>query len=117
MKKLLAAIVFFGLIGYVMYPVHAGPPAGGYPKQVPFMLFCHKDESLMLRALARSFGEYIFAEGTASDGTLFFLRDPRDGSFSVAGTVGGETCVIFNGENMEIFDEPPILPTPEEKDT
>ena len=38
---------------------HAGPPPGGYPKQVPFMLFCHKDEALMLKAIERSFNEYI----------------------------------------------------------
>ena len=98
-------------------PAFAGPPSGGYPKHAGFMLYCHKDESLMLRALSRSFGEYIFAEGTAADGTLFLMHDPRDGSFSIAGTVAGETCVIFNGEKLKFFDEPPILPSQDEEDT
>ena len=90
--------------------VHAAPPPGGYPKQVPFMLFCHKDEGLMLKAIERSFHEYIFAVGEAGGGVLYFTRDPDDGSFSVVGTLGGETCVIFNGENLEEFDEPPYRP-------
>ena len=115
--KTITKMFLTGLLAGFFMTATAGPPSGGYPKQVPFMLFCHKDQSLMLKALSRSFGEYIFAEGAAADGTLFILHDPRDGSFSVAGTVGGETCVIFNGEKLKIFDEPPILPTPEEEDT
>ena len=90
--------------------VHAAPPPGGYPKQVPFLLFCHKDEGLMLKAIERTFHEYIFAAGMAGDGgVLYFTRDPDDGSFSVVGTLGGETCVIFNGKNLEDFDEPPYI--------
>ena len=97
--------------------VFAGPPPGGYPKQVPFMLFCHKDEALMLKAIERSFNEYIFAAGTAGGGILYFTRDPDDGSFSVGGTLGGETCVIFNGENLEDFDEPPYIENEGDEDT
>ena len=87
----------------------AGPPPGGYPKQVPVLIFCHKDEALMLKAIERTFHEHIFAAGTTGGGILYFTRDPDDGSFSVVGTMNNETCVIFNGENLEDFDEPPYI--------
>ena len=85
---------------------YAGPPPGGYPKKVPFMLFCHKDEAMLLNAVERTFHEYIFASGEAGDGILYFTRDPDDGSFSIVGTLNNETCVIFNGENLQLFDPP-----------
>ena len=98
--------------------VFAAPPPGGYPKQVPFMLFCHKDAALMLKAIERTFHEYIFAAGTAGDGgVLYFTRDPDDGSFSIVGTINNETCVIFNGENLEDFDEPPYIEKEGDQDT
>ena len=98
--------------------VFAAPPPGGYPKQVPFMLFCHKDEALMLKAIERTFHEYIFAAGTAGDGgVLYFTRDPDDGSFSIVGTINNETCVIFNGTNLEDFDEPPYIEKEGDQDT
>ena len=98
------------LIALSLSVANAGPPPGGYPKQVPFLLFCHKDEGLMLKAIERTFHEYIFAAGMAGDGgVLYFTRDPDDGSFSVVGTINDETCVIFNGENLEDFDEPPYI--------
>ena len=112
MKKLFLFALFF-----IPFIVSAGPPPGGYPKQVPFMLFCHKDEALMLKAIERSFNEYIFAAGTTGGGILYFTRDPDDGSFSVVGTLGGETCVIFNGENLEDFDEPPYIEKEGDEDT
>lgn len=90
----------------------AGPPPGGYPKQVPFMLFCHPDQSTMLESVQSSFHEYIFGVGDFMEGggVLFFLRDPDDGSFSIVGTIGGETCIVFNGENFTLSDEPPYRP-------
>ena len=35
--------------------------------------------------------------------------DPDSGSFRVVGTLNDETCVIFNGEHLEDFDEPPYI--------
>ena len=105
MKKIIIAL---GLL--FCSAVVAGPPPGGYPKQVPFMLFCHKDEALMFEAIERTFNEYIFAAGMMGNGgVLYFTRDPDDGSFSVVGTLNDETCVIFNGEHLADFDEPPYI--------
>ncbi len=49
-------------------------------------------------------------------GVLYFTRDPDDGSFSVVGTLNDETCVIFNGEHLEDFDEPPYIEKEGEED-
>ena len=105
MKKIIIALGFLFCSAVV-----ASPPPGGYPKQVHFMLFCHKDEALMFEAIERTFNEYIFAAGMMGNGgVLYFTRDPDDGSFSVVGTLNDETCVIFNGEHLEDFDEPPYI--------
>ena len=107
------------ILALMMFPFIAssGPPPGGYPKQVPFMIFCHKDEALMLKAIENTFHEYIFAAGMTGDGgVLYFTRDPNDGSFSIVGTYNNETCVIFNGEHLEDFDEPPYIKKEGDKD-
>ena len=113
MKKIIIALGFLFCSAVV-----ASPPPGGYPKQVPFMLFCHKDEALMFEAIERTFNEYIFAAGMMGNGgVLYFTRDPDDGSFSVVGTLNDETCVIFNGEHLEDFDEPPYIRKEGDEDT
>lgn len=95
----------------------AGPPPGSYPKQVPFILYCHKDEATMLYAVQSSFHEYISltAEiGKAGDMMLYLLEDPDDKSMSVVVTNDGETCLVFSGDNTEHLDEPDYIPS--EKD-
>jgi hypothetical protein len=108
------------ILALMMFPFMAssGPPDGGYPKQVPFMLYCHQDQSKMLYSVQSSFHEYIFGEGDfmEGDGVLFFLRDPDDGSFSIVGTIGQETCVVFNGQNFKELDKPPFIPSETDED-
>ena len=89
----------------------AGPPPDSYQKQVPFLLFCHKSENLIIGAIQKSFGEYIFATGDVMDGRMkmFFFKDPDDKSFTIGATMGDETCVIFSGDNFEHFDKPPYI--------
>ena len=91
--------------------VYAAPPPDSYQKQVPFLLFCHKDENLIVEAIQKSFGEYIFATGDVMDGRMkmFFFKDPDDKSFTIGATMGDETCVIFSGDNLEHFDKPPYI--------
>tara|TARA_R100001530_G_scaffold134631_2_gene109885 strand:- start:717 stop:1064 length:348 start_codon:yes stop_codon:yes gene_type:complete len=107
------------IVALMLFPflASAGPPAGSYPKQVPFILYCHKDESVMLYAVQSSFHEYISATsdiGDEDDMKLFILEDPDDKSMSIIVTNGGETCLVFNGSNTEHFDEPDYIPS--EKD-
>ena len=119
MKKLLAALVFFGLLGYVMYPSHAGPPPTGYQKQATFLLFCDKDEAALLLAVSSSFHEYISATADIREGVmkLFLFEDPDDRSMSIVVTQGGETCLVFSGENISHFDEPDYIPSEGDTDT
>ena len=106
MKKLLFLITLFFCVNSF-----AGPPPDSYQKQVPFLLFCHKDENLIIKAIQKSFGEYIFATGNVANGmmTMFFFGDPEDESFTIAATMDDETCVIFSGDNLEYFDKPPYI--------
>jgi len=97
----------------------AGPPPDSYQKQVPFLLFCHKNENLIIEAIQKSFGEYIFATGNVANGmmTMFFFGDPEDESFTIAATMDDETCVIFSGDNLEYFDKPPYIMKEGDEDT
>ncbi len=97
----------------------AGPPPNSYQKQVPFLLFCHKDENLIIAAIQKSFSEYIFATGNVANGmmTMFFFGDPEDNSFTIAATMDDETCVIFSGDNLEYFDKPPYMMKEGDEDT
>ena len=106
MRKILAIVFMLFLI-----PAFAGPPPDSYQKQVPFLLFCHKDENLIIKAIQKSFGEYIFATGDVANGMMkmFFFKDPDDKSFTIGATMDDETCVIFSGENLEHFDKPPYI--------
>jgi hypothetical protein len=111
MKLLLLILMMISPLAY------AGPPPDSYPKQVPFILYCHKDEATMLYAVQSSFHEYISltAEiGKAGDMMLYLLEDPDDKSMSVVVTNGGETCLVFSGGNTEHLDEPDYIPS--EKD-
>ena len=110
--------ILFIALALIPFSLQAGPPPGSYPKQVPFILYCHKDEATMLHAVQSSFHEYISltAEiGKEGDMTLFLLEDPDDKSMSVVVTSDGETCLIFSGDNTEHFDEPDYIPSEEDE--
>ena len=110
-KILLTLLLTFSAVS------QAGPHPGSYPKQVPFILYCHKDEATMLYAVQSSFHEYISLTAEiskAGDMMLYLLEDPDDKSMSVVVTNDGETCLVFSGDNTEHFDEPDYIPS--EKD-
>ena len=118
MKQLIKLFLTGFLAGFFMTAV-AGPPPDGYPKQVPFMLFCHPDETMMISAIQKSFHEYISATADIRDGAmkLFLLEDPDDKSMSIMVTQGGESCLIFSGENIEHFDIPAYIPKEGDEET
>jgi len=111
--------ILISLIAFVAMQSYAGPPPDSYQKQVPFLLFCHKSENLIIEAIQKSFGEYIFATGNVANGmmTMFFFGDPEDESFTIAATMDDETCVIFSGDNLEYFDKPPYIMKEGDEDT
>jgi len=108
------------LAGFFMTAV-AGPPDDGRGgvRQTMFSLFCHPSETMMLLALQKSFHEYISATADIGDGAmkLFLLEDPDDRSMSIMVTQGGESCLIFSGENLQHFDAPPYIPKEGDQET
>ena len=115
MLRRLLAVLLCSVVPFAF----GGPPPDGYPKQVPFMLFCHPDETMMISAIQKSFHEYISATADIRDGAmkLFLLEDPDDKSMSIMVTQGGESCLIFSGENIEHFDIPAYIPKEGDEET
>ena len=65
------------------------------------------------------FHEYISTTADIRDGAmkLFLLEDPDDKSMSIMVTQGGESCLIFSGENIEHFDIPAYIPKEGDEET
>ena len=120
MKHLIKLFLTGFLAGFFMTAV-AGPPDDGRGgvRQTMFYLYCHPDETMMIAAIQRSFHEYISATADVKDGAmkLFLLEDPDDKSMSIMVTQGGESCLIFSGENIEHFDVPAYIPSEGDTDT
>ena len=110
-----------GLLAGFFMTATAGPPddGRGQVKQVMFYLYCHPDETMMVAAIQKSFHEYISATADVKDGAmkLFLLEDPDDKSMSIMVTQGGESCLIFSGENIQHFDVPAYIPSEGDTDT
>ena len=113
MKHLLILLMLFTSTAY------AGPPDGGRPLQVPFLLYCHPSETDMVAAVAKSFGEHIAI--TADVGTpprmklLIFLNEEKK-TLSIMGT-SNESCLVFSASNVEHFDKPAYLPKEGDEET
>ena len=120
MKHLIKLFLTGFLAGFFMTAV-AGPPDDGRGgvRQTMFYLYCHPDETMMIAAIQRSFHEYISATADVKDGAmkLFLLEDPDDKSMSIMVTQGGESCLIFSGENIQHFDVPAYIPSEGDTDT
>jgi len=104
MKHLLILLMLFTSTAY------AGPPDGGRPLQVPFLLYCHPSETDMVAAVAKSFGEHIAITADVGDHMklLIFLNEETR-TLSIMGTAE-ESCLIFSGKNVEHFERPPYMP-------
>ena len=105
MRKILAIVFMLFLI-----PAFAGPPDGGRPLQVPFLLYCHPSETDMVAAVAKSFGEHIAITADVGDHMklIIFLNEEKK-TLSIVGTAE-ESCLIFSGKNIEHFERPPYMP-------
>ena len=115
MFKRLVAVLLCSVVPFAF----GGPPPTGYQKQAPFLLFCDKNEATLLFAVSSSFHEYISATADIRNGEmkLFLLEDADDKSMSIVVTQGGETCLIFSGENIQHFDEPDYIPKDGDEET
>ena len=103
MKKFLLSLLLFPIMAF------AGPPDGGRPLQVPFLLYCHPSENDMVAAIAKSFGEHIALTADVGDHMklLIFLNEETK-TLSIMGTAE-ESCLIFSGKNVEHFERPPYM--------
>jgi len=112
MKKLLFLITLFFCVNSF-----AGPPDGGRPLQVPFLLYCHPSENEMVAAIAKSFGEHIAITANVGDHMklLIFLNEETK-TLSIMGTAE-ESCLIFSGKNVEHFERPPYMPKEGDEET
>ena len=97
------------LIMLIPMQLSAGPPDGGRPLQVPFLLYCHPSETDMVAAVAKSFGEHIAITADVGDHMklLIFLNEETK-TLSIMGTAE-ESCLIFSGKNVEHFEKPPYM--------
>jgi len=95
----------FIILTLMLFPflASAGPPEGGKPIQVPFMLYCHPSENDMILAIAKSFGEHVAITADVGDPSRMKL------------------FIFLNEEkktiNVEHFDRPTYLPKEGDEET
>jgi hypothetical protein len=101
--------IFFAILALLPFALQAGPPDGGRPLQVPFLLYCHPSENDMVAAIAKSFGEHIAITADVGDHMklIIFLNEDTK-TISIMGTAE-ESCLIFSGKNVEHFEKPPYI--------
>ena len=105
------------LIMLIPMQLSAGPPDGGRPLQVPFLIYCHPSENDMVAAIAKSFGEHIALTADVGDHMkLFIFLNEETRTLSIMGTAD-ESCLIFSGTNVEQFDAPAYLPKEGDEET
>ena len=106
----------FLLLGLHLPVSHAGPPPGGQIRMIPFRMYCHPDETLMIAAVMQSFGQHISMTSDVNGGvmTLYIFENPEEKSLSIMATSRQspplESCLIFSGENVEHFIRPSLMP-------
>jgi hypothetical protein len=115
----------FIILTLMLFPflASAGPPEGGKPIQVPFMLYCHPSENDMILAIAKSFGEHVAITADVGDPSrmkLFIFLNEEKKTLSIMGTATSplnESCLVFSAINVEHFDRPAYLPKEGDEET
>jgi|24BtaG_2_1085350.scaffolds.fasta_scaffold39784_2 hypothetical protein len=121
MKKILVGLAL-AMFSLMLYEVKAGPPPGGEVRMIPFRTYCHPDETLMVAAVMKSFGQHISMTSDVAGGamTLYIFENPDDGTMSIMATSREspplESCLIFSGSNVKHFIRPTMMPPRDTKD-
>ena len=114
--KTITKMFLTGLLAGFFMTASAGPPPGGEVRMIPFRTYCHPDETLMIAAVMKSFGQHIAMTADVAGGmmTLYVFENPEDKSMSIMATSRQapplESCLIFSGDNVEHFVRPSMMP-------
>ena len=115
MKKLLtgmAVVMFF----FMLYEVKAGPPEGAKRLMIPYPSVCTPGMTEMMSALTEDYAVHISMtfEETPVTG-IVILHNPNTGTAAVLHVSEVRTCLVFSGQNLNMFDRPEGMAPPKEQ--
>ena len=108
----MAVVMFF----FMLYEVKAGPPEGAKRLMIPYPSVCTPGMTEMMSALTEDYAVHISMtfEETPVTG-IVILHNPNTGTAAVLHVSEVRTCLVFSGQNLNMFDRPEGMALPKEQ--
>ena len=109
MKALLLSLLF-------VVPAFAGPPEGAKRLMIPYPSVCTPGMTEMMSALTEDYAVHISMTFDETPVTgIVILHNPNTGTAAVLHVSEAGTCLVFSGQNLNMFDRPEGMAPPKEQ--
>ena len=111
MKTLLTILTLL-----IISPASAGPPEGAKKLMIPYPSICTPGMTEMMGALTTDYAVHISMtfEETPITG-IVVLHNPNTLTAAVLHVSEAMTCLVFSGQNLNIFERPEGMAPPKEQ--
>ena len=111
MKTLLAVLALVS-----MSSVFAGPPEGAKKLMIPYPSVCTVGMTEMMSALTEDYAVHISMTFEESPVTgIVVLHNPNTQTAAVLHVSEAMTCLVFSGQNLNMFERPEGMAPPKEQ--
>ena len=111
MKTLLAVLALVS-----MSSVFAGPPEGAKKLMIPYPSVCTVGMTEMMSALTEDYAVHISMTFEESPVTgIVVLHNPNTLTAAVLHVSEAMTCLVFSGQNLNMFERPEGMAPPKEQ--
>ena len=112
MKKIIVALAVF-MFSAMLYEVKAGPPENAQKLMIPYPSICTPGMTEMMSALTTDYAVHISMTFEESPITgIVVLHNPNTRSAAVLHVSEARTCLVFSGQNLNMFDGPEDMAPP-----
>jgi len=113
MKKIIVALAVF-MFSAMLYEVKAGPPENAQKLMIPYPSICTPGMTEMMSALTTDYAVHISMTFEESPITgIVVLHNPNTRSAAVLHVSEARTCLVFSGQNLNMFDRPEGMEPPQ----
>ena len=93
--------------------VLAGPPEGAQKLMIPYASICTPGMTEMMSALTEDYAVHISMTFEESPVTgVVIVHNPNTRSAAVLHVSDARTCLVFSGQNLNMFDRPEDMAPP-----
>ena len=113
---LLAWLLLYGIYIALIPPANAGPPEGAKKLMIPYPSVCTPGMTEMMSALTEDYAVHISMTFEESPITgIVVLHNPNTQTAAVLHVSESMTCLVFSGQNLNMFERPEGMAPPKEQ--